>query len=320
VGRDLHVRAGTVRLTANAATQSDLRLPGAATRWLGTSQPEALFVLSAIAQYIGAVIAVSLFDEVAPQTVAWFRLIGATIALLAVSRRWRHGWTKPQLIAAGLFGVATALMNTFFYLAIDRVDLGKAVTIEFIGPITVAAVATRSRRNAVALAFAVGGVFVLGRGEIDGDTLGLLFIFLASAMWAIYIVIGSRVAHLDRGVAGLGIGLAIGALVIAPVGAPGSGPVWASPRLLALCLLVGVFSNAIGYGIDQFVMRRIPVRRFSVLLALLPVTAILVGWVALDQTPSAIELVGVALVLVGVTLQERDEFDREERTVLTEPS
>ena len=86
-----------------------------------------------------------------------------------------------------------------------------------------------------------------------------------------------------------------------------------------------MFSNAIGYGIDQFVMRRIPIRRFSVLLALLPVTALAVGWIALDQQPSGLELVGVALVLVGVATQEREELDRHdhsqiERTVLTEPS
>ena len=281
---------------------------GPVTRWLDTTQPEALFILSAVAQYIGAAIAVLLFDEVEPQTVAWFRLIGATIALLVVSRGWWTGWTRRQLVAAGVFGIATALMNTFFYLAIDRVDLGKAVTIEFIGPITVAAVATRSLRNAVALLFAIGGVVVLGQGEIDGNALGLLFILLASTMWAVYIVVGSKVAQLDRGVAGLGIGLAIGSLVMTPVGAPWSGPVWASPSLLAACLLVGVFSNAIGYGIDQFVMRRIPIRRFSVLLALLPVTALVVGWIALDQRPSAVDLLGISLVLIGVGLQERDEI------------
>ena len=307
-------------MTSNAPAR-----PGPVTRWLNTTQPEALFVLSAIAQYIGAAIAVMLFDEVEPQTVAWFRLIGATIALLVVSRGWWKGWTRRQLVAAGVFGIATALMNTFFYLAIDRIDLGKAVTIEFIGPIAVAAAATRSVRNAVALLFAVGGVMVLGKGEIDGNAIGLLFILLASTMWAVYIVVGSRVAQLDRGVAGLGVGLAIGSLVMTPVGAPWSGPVWASPTLLALCLLVGVFSNAIGYGIDQFVMRRIPIRRFSVLLALLPVTALAVGWIALDQQPSGLELVGVALVLVGVATQEREELDRHdhsqiERTVLTEPS
>lgn len=293
---------------------------GPVSRWLNTTQPEALFVLSAVSQYVGAVIAVALFDEVAPQTVAWFRVIGAAIALVFVSRAWRQRWTRRELGAAALFGVATALMNTFFYLGIDRVDLGIAVTIEFIGPITVAAIATRSRRNALALGFAVAGVLVLGGTEVDGNAVGLFFIFLASACWAAYIVIGSRVARLDRGVSGLGIGLAIGALAITPIGAPGSPEVWSSPRVLALCLLVGVFSNAIGYGIDQFTMRRIPVRRFSLLLALLPVTAVLIGWIALDQQPSGLEFGGIALVIVGVMIQEREQIERVERTVLTEPS
>jgi inner membrane transporter RhtA len=318
VGRDLAVRTRTVRVSLSTTPTPSSANP--VSRWLNTAQPEALFVLSAVSQYIGAVIAVALFDEVAPQTVAWFRVIGAAIAVVVVSRAWRERWTRAELIAAGLFGVATALMNTFFYLGIDRVDLGIAVTIEFIGPITVAAVATRSRRNAAALAFAIVGVLVLGGTEIDGNALGLFFIFLASLMWAAYIVIGSHVARLDRGVSGLGIGLAIGALAITPIGAPGSLDVWSSPRLLALCLLVGVFSNAIGYGIDQFTMRRIPVRRFSLLLALLPVTAVLIGWIALDQQPSGIEFFGIALVIVGVLIQEREELGPIEREVLTEPS
>ena len=269
---------------------------------------------------MGAVIAVGLFDQVEPQTVAWFRVIGAAIALVAVSRAWRERWTRADFGAAALFGIATALMNMFFYLAIERIDLGKAVTIEFIGPIAVAAVATRSVRNAVALLFAIAGVVVLGGGEVEGNAIGLLFIGLASAMWAAYIVIGSRVARLDRGVAGLGIGLAVGALVIAPAGAPWSGDVWSSPRLLALCLLVGVFSNAIGYGIDQFTMRRIPIRRFSLLLALLPVTAAVIGWLVLDQQPSGIEMFGIALVLVGVMVQEREKLAPLEAEILTGPS
>ena len=295
-------------------------LGGPIARWLSKAQPEALFVLSAVAQYIGAVIAVLLFDQVEPQTVAWFRIIGASIALLVVSRGWRSGWTRPQLISVAVFGITTALMNICFYLAIDRIDLGKGVTIEFIGPITVAAIATRSIRNGVALAFAIVGVVVLGGVEVADNLDGLFFILLASALWAGYIVFGSRVAHVDRGVAGLGLGLCIGAIATTPIGAPWSGPVWLSPTLLAACLLVGVFSNAIGYGIDQFTMRRIPIRRFSLLLALLPVTASVIGWIALDQQPSGLDIIGIALVLVGVAVQERDEIERVERVVRTDPA
>lgn len=303
MGRDLPHRPRAVRLTD--------RRPGPVGRFLDTAQPEALFVLSAVAQYSGATIASLLFDEVAPRTVAWLRVVGATVALLAVSagtwRQWR-GWTRRQLVAAALFGTVTALMNLFFFMAIARTDLGKSVAIEFLGPIVVAAAMTRTARNAVAVGLAAGGVVVLGGVELDGNAVGLAWILGASAMWAAYIVGASRVARLDRGVAGLGVAMAIGALVLTPIGAPGAGPALTTPRLLLAGLLVGVLSNAVGYGIDQHVLRRIPVRRFSVLLALLPVTAVGFGWVLLDQRPSALDLAGIGLVLVGVALQERDEL------------
>ena len=281
------------------------------SRFLDTASPEALFVLSAVAQFSGATIAVLLFAEVAPQTDAWFRVIGAAIAVLAVSGAFWRGWTRRQLAAAAIFGIASAAMNTFFYLAIDRTDLGKSVAIEFIGPIAVAAALTRTGRNAAALALAVVGVVVLGGVELDGNAVGMAYLLAASACWAAYIVVGSRVAQAREGVAGLGVALAIGAVALIPFGAPGSAVVWTSPRLLIACLVVGVFSNAIGYGIDQHVMRRIPVRRFAVLLALLPVTAVLIGWRVLDQRPTALDLAGIALVLVGVTLQDRDELAAE---------
>lgn len=277
-------------------------------RVLATAPPEVLFVVSAVSQYIGAAIAIGLFDEVEPQTVAWFRVMGASVALLALSPGFHRGWTRRDLAGAALFGTITAAMNLTFYLALERIDLGKSVAIEFIGPIAVAAVTTRSVRNAVALVLAVSGVVTLGSVELGDNAVGVALILLASAFWAAYIVIGSRVAQVRPGVAGLGIGLAIGTVVLTPAGAPWSGPVWVSPVLLLSCCATGVFSNAIGYGIDQHVMRRVPIRRFSLLLATLPVTATLVGWVALGQRPSALDTAGIALVLIGVAVQERDEI------------
>ena len=265
-------------------------------------------MLSAVSQYVGASIAVTLFDEVAPRTVAWFRVLGAAIALLAISPGFWRNWTRRDLIGAAVFGTATALMNLFFYLAIAHIDLGKSVAIEFLGPIAVAAAMTRSLRNAAALVLAVVGVATLGGVEVGDNTVGLVYILISSALWATYIVAGSRVAQVRPGVAGLGVGLAIGAVVITPVGAPGSGPVWLSPSLFLLCCATGVFSNAIGYGIDQYVLRRVSIRRFSLLLATLPVTAVFIGWIALGQRPSALDFVGISLVLVGVAVQERDEI------------
>jgi inner membrane transporter RhtA len=273
-----------------------------------------LFVLSGVSQYVGAVIAVRLFDELAPAPSAWLRVIGATLWLSMFSLgQFRRGgrFTGAQLRSAAALGIVTAFMNLTFYLAIDRLHLGKGVAIEFIGPITVAALTTRSRRNAVALALATLGVVVLSGIEIDDQPLGLLFIFLAAACWAGYVVLSARVAQYDRGVAGLAVGLGFGALVLAPFGIAQSGPAWSDPRLLGLCLLIGLFSNAIAYGIDQYTLRRIPVRRFSVLLALLPVTATVFGFLFLDQTPSVPDLVGIGLVLAGVAAQQRDVLARD---------
>lgn len=268
--------------------------------------PELLFVVSGVSQYTGASIAVNLFDELSPATVTLFRVLFGALPILAFSRRNRRPWTLVELRAAAVFGLATAAMNLFFYLAIDRLPLGKSVVIEFVGPITVAAVFTRTRRNMLALVLAATGVAILSGVELGGDALGVLYIFGAAAMWGTYIVLGRKVAALDRGLDGLGVGLLIGAVALVPFGMGSAGEVVSSPRLLVLCFLVGVCSSAVGYSIDQIVLRRIPVRRFSLLLALLPVTAMLVGLVALGQVPTWADLGGAALVIAGVVLQDRE--------------
>ena len=289
-----------------------------ADRIFNAAPPELFFILSAIAQYTGAIIAVNLFDEVSPATVAWLRVLSASLILLAFSFRRSHArWTRRELYWVAAFGASTALMNLFFYLAIDRLPLGKGVTIEFIGPITVAALRTRSVRNTVALLFAAVGVVVLGGVELGNEPLGLVFILLASVMWAGYIVMGSRVALADRGVSGLALGLLFGGIVITPFAAGDAGAAFSSGKILIGCILVGLLSNAIGYGIDQSTLRRIPIRRFSVMLALLPVCATIFGFVFLNQSPSLLDLLGMALVLTGVAVQERDETDRHHEVVET---
>jgi inner membrane transporter RhtA len=272
--------------------------------------PEALFVVGALTQYAGAAIAVGIFDDLAPESVAWLRVVAAAIVLLLVTAaggasefaRFRDGRTVA-LVAA--FGAVTVAMNMLFYLAIDRIDLGKAVAVEFVGPIAVAAALTRSRRNAFALALAGGGVLLLS--QVETDLVGLGFVLAASAAWAGYIVTGSRVARRARGVDGLAMALLLGAVLLAPAGAPRSGPAWTDPRLLAACLAIGVLSTVVPDGIDQYVLRRIPTRRFAVLLALLPATATVVG-LTLGQVPRLSELVGIALVLTAVACQERTEL------------
>ncbi len=287
-------------------------------RILEVAPPEFLFALSAIAQYSGAVIAVKLFNEASPATVAYIRVVAASLILIVFSVRRSHPkWTRHDIAWAAAFGCATALMNLFFYMAIDRLPMGKGVTIEFIGPIAVAALRTRTMRNTIALALAAIGVVVLGGVELGNEPLGLVFILAASVMWALYIVMGSRVALGDRGVSGLGVGLFFGAILITPFGVGDLHKAIAAPHILFGAALVGLLANAIGYGIDQSTLRRIPIRRFSLLLALLPVCAAIFGFLFLGQTPTALDLAGMALVLVGVAVQEREQLERHHQEVET---
>lgn len=275
----------------------------------GAVPAETYFILGAIAQYIGAAMAVKIFDEVDARAVAWMRVIFAAIIAVLVARAWQRAWTRGEVRSAALFGVILAFMNFFFYLAIERLPLGTAVAIEFIGPISVAAWGSRTRRAILSLVLATAGVVLLSEISFRGDPLGLLFIVLAAVFWAGYILLGHRVSG-TSGLAGLGLAMGVGAVAVAPFAAPVSGNAWTDPRLLGIIALIGLLSNAIPYGLDQIVLRRLHPSRFALLLALLPVTATMVGAIALAQTPSGAEVVGIALVVAGIASRDR-AADRE---------
>lgn len=278
--------------------------------------PETLFVLGGISQYLGAAIAIGLFDQMSPGGVALFRVLAAALILIGFKRSWRRSWTKRNFVWAGAFGAALALMNLFIYLAMDRLPLGNAVAIEFLGPIAVAAIGTRTLRSAIALFLAALGVLVLAGVQGDGTILGVIFALLAGTMWAAYIVLGHRVAKDGLAVDGLGVGMLIGAVVICPVGLSQANIAFSDLKILALAAGAGVLSNVIPYGIDQFVMRSITRARFAFLQALLPVTASVVGFLSLSQSPSWLETLGITSVILAIVISGSE---REFRSGLETP-
>ena len=266
---------------------------------------EMYFVVGAIAQYIGAAWAVKTFDELDARAVAWLRVVFAAVLAMLLARTWRHRWRSAELRRAIPFGVVLGFMNLFFYMAIDRLPLGTAVAIEFIGPIAVAAWGSRTRHAVLSLVLAFAGVALLSEISFRGDPLGLLFIGLAAVCWAGYIVLGHRFAGGATGLGGLGVAMGIGAIAMIPFAAPVSGPAWFDLGLLGVIALVGLLSNVVPYGLDQIVMRRLNPARFALLLALLPVTATVIGAIALNQNPTSVELVGIALVVAGIAARDR---------------
>lgn len=262
--------------------------------------PEVAFVAGGLSQYVGASVAVGLFDDIAPGGVALLRVSFAAAVIVLLRRSWKRRLSGPQLAYTAAFGAALAAMNLCIYLAMARLPLGNAVAIEFTGPILVAVLGVRSLRAVGAVALAAVGVLVLSGVEAEATLAGTAFALGAGACWAGYIVLGHQVARRGISIDGLGIAMTIGALVIAPFGAGELPTAFASPSLLVLAAATGLASNVIPYGIDQLVMRRVSRAHFALLQAILPATATLTALVLLGQTPSWIDLVGIAAITAAI--------------------
>jgi inner membrane transporter RhtA len=268
-----------------------------------------LFVAGGVSMYLGAAVAVWLFATLEPASVAWLRQLGAALVLLAWRRPKRTAWRGRVFRLAAVFGLVTAVMNIAFYEALARLPMGTSVALEFSGPVLVAAVGSRTRRDIAALLLVLAGVVLIADVQWSGSTLGVLFALAAALLWAGYIVLGKRVADVGLGVDGLAVGFAVATVVLLPL-AWGTGPVWRSPQLLFMGIGVGVLSTAIPYAFDQVVLRRLGQASFALLLSLLPVTATLIGLVVLRQVPSIPEALGITAVVGGLALRSREREPR----------
>jgi inner membrane transporter RhtA len=290
------------------ADEVSLRLIRSQSLLPGWSIP-IVFVVGAISQYAGAAIGVFLFDTTEPATVAWLRAAAAAVALLAWRRPWRRRWSRRQAGVALMFGLVTIGMNIAIYEAISRIPLGTAVAIEFLGPTAVAALGSRRRRDFAAVGLACVGVVLLAGVEFDANLTGVLFALLSAAMWACYILLGKRVADTGDGLDSLAVGMSLGAVILAPAilvpQALIDASVFADSRTWLLGLCIGLLSTAIPYALDQLVFVQIGSAKFALLLALLPVTATLIGIGVLRQIPTILEILGIALVVVALLLSAR---------------
>ncbi|MBA0045332.1 EamA family transporter [Mycobacteroides sp. LB1] len=263
----------------------------------------ALMLVSGTSMYIGAAAGVGLFRWLDPASVAWLRVCGAALVFLAIARPQAAAWRGHRLLWASAFGVVTALMNMSFYLAIDRLPLGTAVAIEFLGPIGVAAIGSRSARDGFSVLAALVGVVLIADVQLASEPAGMAFALLAALFWAGYIVLGKRVALQGNPADSLAVGFTVATIATAPVlglgiaGAHDDVPV---VHVLVLGLLMGVLSNVIPYGLDQVILRQAGRSYFAVLLALLPLTASAIGVFALHQIPSTPELFGILAIVVAV--------------------
>jgi inner membrane transporter RhtA len=279
--------------------------------------PQTYFAGSAVFHYLGPAFAVLLFARVAPLGVAWLRIASAAVVFTAWRRPWRVVRTGDRHTASLLvaLGAVLAVMNSCFYEAIARVPLGTVSAIEFLPVIALAAFGARSPRNLVALAAAVGGVYVLIDVRLHGGALGFAFAFANAGLFALYIVLAHRVSR-EASVGGID-GLAAAMLMALPAVSALGGwevvPQLTDPVALAAGIGVGVTSSVIPYVCDQLAMARLTRATYSLMVSLLPATATVVGLVVLGQTPSARQLVGVSLVVAALVAH------REPRQAVDQP-
>ena len=268
--------------------------------------PHVYFVVSAVFHYLGPAFAVLLFARVEVLGVAWLRIASAALIFALWRRPWRAFAALDRegrriLVA---WGAVLAGMNCCFYVAIDRLPLGTVAAIEFLPVIGLAAIGARSLRNGLALALAVPGVYLLTGVRFEGEPLGVFLAFANAGLFAVYIVLGHRVAQRagGGGIDGLAASMLIAAVVVTPIGGWQAWPALTDPIALLAGIGVGVASSVIPYVSDQLAMARLPRATYALMVALLPATATVIGIVVLSQTPSVAEAAGVALVIVAVAL------------------
>ena len=276
--------------------------------------PESFFAISAVFHYLGPAFAVLLFARVDVLGVAWLRIASAAL-IFAV---WRKPWrTYAALDRDGrrvliAWGTVLALMNCLFYSAIDRLPLGTVAAIEFLPVIVLAALGSRTRRNALALVMAVAGVYLLTDVVLAGEPLGVLFAAANAVLFALYIILGARVAErgAGAGIDALAASMLIAAVVVTPLAGWAALPALTDPLALAAGIGVGVSSSVIPYVSDQLALARMKRATYALMVSLLPATATVIGIVVLAQLPSVVEVVGVALVVLGVAVhKDRDQDD-----------
>ena len=273
--------------------------------------PHVFFFVSAIFHYLGPAFAVLLFARIPALGVAWFRIASAAVVFAAWRRPWRvfagASWSQRRILLA--LGIVLGLMNACFYLAIARLPLGTVGAIEFLGPITLAALGARTPRNIAALLLAASGGWLLTDVRFGGQPLGFVFAFANCAFFMLYVILGHRIAE-DGGAAGidrLGASMLIALVTITPIGFTGALPAMTQPLLILAGIGVGLCSSVIPYVCDQLAMARLPRATFALLLSLLPASATIIGIVVLGQIPKLVEIAGILLVAGGVALHQEAE-------------
>jgi inner membrane transporter RhtA len=276
---------------------------------LRLASPIWLVLIGILSVQFGAGVAKSIFDEVAPTTIVWLRLATSAVILLAVARPALRARTRQDWLVVLGFGAALGTMNWAIYQAFARIPLGVAVTLEFVGPLTLAVLGSRRPRDLLWVALAAVGVATLGlQGGGTLTVAGVLFALLAGAMWAAYILLSAQTGRRWPGLDGLAVASVIATVLLTPAAIGTGGSDLLDPRILLIGAAVGLLSSVIPYSCEMVALRSLRPSVFSILMSLEPAAAALAGILVLGEYLTGAQwlaMVCIVVASVGATRSSR---------------
>ncbi|MFS8197628.1 EamA family transporter [Streptomyces sp. CWNU-52B] len=257
---------------------------------------------SGLSNQTGAAIGSLAFPVLGPLGVVAVRQYVAALVLFAVARPRPRSFTRHQWWPVLLLALVFGTMNLSLYTAIDRIGLGLAVTLEFLGPLAIALSAARRRVDACCALVAAAGVVTLMRPQPSADYLGMGLGLLAAVCWAAYILLNRTVGRRIPGAQGSAVAAGVSALMFLPVGIVLALRNPPTPTALAYAVTAGVLASAVPYLADMFTLRRVSAPAFGLFMSVNPVLAGLVGWVVLGQHLGPVEWAAVGAVVAANAL------------------
>ncbi len=254
---------------------------------------------------LGLAVSVGLIDRIGPEGAAWLRLVWAGLLFLVIGRPWRIRFTRSALVACALLGVSTAAVTLLFMAAVDRLPLGMASALEFLGPLGVAVARGRGTGRFVwPLSAGVGVLLLTEPWSGTADPIGVAFALGAACCWAAYILLTQRVGDEVAGLSGLAISMPVAGLVATlAVGPAVIGRM--TPELLVIGIGLAVLLPIVPFTLELLALRRLNTAAFGTLMSLEPAFALLVGLFLLGQVPGLLSVLGIAFVIAAGVGAER---------------
>lgn len=259
----------------------------------------AMMVGSGLSNQVGAATGALAFPVLGPVGVVAVRQWVAGIVLLAVGRPRLRSFSWPQWWPVLLLALVFAAMNLSLYTAIDRVGLGLAVTLEFLGPLAVALAASRRLVDLLCALVAGAAVVVLARPQVSTDYFGIAAGLLAATCWAAYILLGRTVGSRVPGVQGSAAAAGISAVLYVPVGIIVLVQHPPTAAALGCAAAAGILSSAVPFLVDVLALRRVSARFFGVFMSVNPVLAAILGMMILGHTLPAVDWLAIAAIVIA---------------------